>query len=100
MGVYIQRHGVARTANRERRLVPKQSDFGFWPANDGVRVSSLAEEARYGVITDETLSDLFDNRMLVADLLSHSADPQEAFWASLVLQTLSEIRKELKRRIS
>lgn len=81
--------------------MPQQSDFGFWPKVDGnVRVSSLAEEARYGVITDETLSDLFDKRMLVADLLRHSDDAQEAFWASLVLQTLSEIRKELKERIS
>lgn len=81
----------------------QQSDFGFWPKNDGItrqRVSELAVGARYGVITDETLSDMFDKRMLVADLLSHSTDAKEAFWASLVLQTLSEIRKELEGRIS
>ena len=81
--------------------MPQQSDFGFWPKVDGnvVRVSSLAEEARYGIITEETLEEIFDNRMLAADVCSRSSEPDMAFTAKIVLRTLLSIREELQGRI-
>jgi hypothetical protein len=63
------------------------------------KVSALAKEAVYGVITEETIHEIFDRRMLTADLLTHSSDKQEAFAAFLVLQTLKAIREELEGRI-
>lgn len=81
----------------------QQGDLGFWPKNDGVtphRVSSLAKKARYGVITDAILEEIFAKRMLTAGLLTRARDKKEAFWASLVLHTLTSIREELEGRIS
>jgi hypothetical protein len=54
----------------------------------------------YGIITPATIGEVFDRRMLVADLLSRSTDKSEAFAARQVLLTLDAVRSQLEELIS
>lgn len=70
----------------------QQSDFGFWPKVDG---RPLRPE-----ITKKLLREVFEQRMLYADLLTRSSDEETAFMAKMVLAALTAVRDDLKRRIS
>jgi hypothetical protein len=62
-------------------------------------VSSLAEEARYAVVTEEVLDEIFNSRVLHSSLFSTVEDEDMAFTAKMVLSALLAVREELKRRI-
>jgi hypothetical protein len=86
VGLHVQRHHVARTTHRERRLVPKQSAFEFWPK---------VARPRQVVITAKMINRLFQERLLYADLLKRSSDPKVAHAAQMAVFTMEGIRKDL-----
>jgi hypothetical protein len=65
--------------------VQEQGDFGFWPEIDGA----------VGVITPQMVRDMCSKRLLYADLLSHSEDPEVAHAAKMVSFTIEGIQREL-----
>jgi hypothetical protein len=64
------------------------------------RVSNLASKAVYGVITPETVDDIFNRRLLAADLLSRTQDRRVAHAATMVRTTLEAVRDELLETIA
>lgn len=77
------------------------TDGGFRSRDGGMsRVSALAEKARYAVITEESLEEIFDQKMLHAALYTQVDDVEMAFTSYMILSTLTAIRDELQRRIA
>lgn len=60
------------------------------------RVSTLAAKSEYGIITNEILDEIFNRRIVAADLLSHSTGLREhhAGWA--VREALISVRQQLE----
>lgn len=58
------------------------------------RVSTL-KKAEYGIITVEIVEELCQQRMLYADLLARSSDPETAHAAFMVRETVTTLRLEL-----
>jgi hypothetical protein len=63
------------------------------------RVSPLASKRVYGVITLDTLDEIFTRRLLAADLLSRVEERRISHAAKMVRTTLEEVRSELKELI-
>ena len=66
--------------------------------------SAVAEAGKYrrayGIITPEIIDELFDKRMLAADLLSRSDTPRQSHAAKMVLITLDTLKAELEGLIA
>jgi hypothetical protein len=61
------------------------------------RVATASKYGRaYGIVTPAILTELFDTRMLTADLLSRSTDEREAHAARQVLLTLDALRSQIE----
>jgi hypothetical protein len=49
----------------------------------------------YGIVTHETIGDIFDQRLLAADLLSRDSNKRTSHAAVMVRTTLEAVRDEL-----
>lgn len=68
-----------------------------------MKVSALCKAGprpKYGIITHETLDDMFTRRLLAADYLSHSGNLRTSHAAYMVREALIAVRKELEELIS
>lgn len=63
------------------------------------RVSSLASKAVYGVITPEIVEEIFERRLLAADLLSRVDDKRTSHAAKMVRTALEGVRSEIEELI-
>lgn len=65
-----------------------------------LRVSSVSPRVEYGIVTRETIDDIFNQRLLAADLLSRTHDRCTAHAASMVRTTLEAVRDELMETVA
>jgi hypothetical protein len=83
--------------------VQEQTAFDFWPQpKPTLRASAFkaGPRPRYAIVTEEKINELFEERLLVADLLARSDGLRDhaAGWA--VRETLLAIKKELEELVS
>lgn len=64
------------------------------------RVSEIPRRVEYGIVTRETVDDIFNRRLLAADLLSRTQDRRVAHAATMVRTTLEAVRDELLETIA
>lgn len=63
------------------------------------KLSIAGPRPKYGIITNETIDQIFIRRLMVADLLSHSDGVKAGHAGWAVRETLLAIRKELSELI-